>query len=313
MTDFGLAKILESDRGETRSEAILGTASYMSPEQALGKTKQVTIAADVYSLGAVLYELLAGRPPFKGQSTMETLQEVISREPPSLASINRNIDSDLETISLKCLEKDPARRYGSAEALAADLQRWVNDEPILARPVKLWERGWKWVHRHPVTAALSAAVLASILIGAVGIAWQRHLTSQQHQQAEEQAARGRLRRIEELFARDIGGPALAELAALVRDRPDNRIAAERLVNGLNERAFLLPASKSFALAPQLDRPAQDERVDGLRQIALDSVFSLHVLDEALLVREVGVGLDAGRRREPARCDGTRRRPLSVLR
>src|SRR5207248_2176942 len=142
LTDFGLAKILESDRGETRSEAILGTASYMSPEQALGKTKQVTIAADVYSLGAVLYELL------------------------------------------------------------------------VARPVKLWERGWKWVHRHPMTAALSAAVLASILIGAVGIAWQRHLTSQQHQQAEEQAARGRLRRIEELFARDIGGPALAELAAL---------------------------------------------------------------------------------------------------
>jgi len=119
-----------------------------------------------------------------------------------------------------------------------------------------------------VGLAISAAVLASILIGAVGIAWQRHLTSQQHQQAEEQAARGRLRRIEELFARDIGGPALAELAALVRDRPDNRIAAERLVNGLNERAFLLPSSKSFALAPQ---PWESDTHGDLRAIVENKV------------------------------------------
>jgi WD40 repeat protein len=153
ITDFGLAKRVEGEGGLTQSGAIVGTPSYMAPEQARGE-KALTTAADVYSLGAILYELLADRPPFRAATPLDTVMQVIEREPVRPGSYNPDVDPDLETICLKCLEKEPRKRYGSAEALAEDLDRWLAGEPIRARRATLRERIGKWARRRPAVAAL---------------------------------------------------------------------------------------------------------------------------------------------------------------
>src|SRR5439155_21391540 len=135
LTDFGLAKLIQKESTVTHTHAVLGTPAYMSPEQARGDTKDVTTAADVYGLGAVLYETLTGSPPFGGGTSMETIRQVLEQEPRRPSIFNAAVDRDLETICLKCLEKDPQLRYGSAEALAQDLEHWVRHEPIQARPI----------------------------------------------------------------------------------------------------------------------------------------------------------------------------------
>ena len=168
VTDFGLAKRVEGDSELTLSGAILGTPSYIAPEQASGKRGVVTVATDVYGLGAVFYAILAGRPPFQGDSVLETIAQVKDRaiEPPSRHG--RRIDRDLETICLKCLEKEPGRRYRSAEAVAEDLERWLAGEPILARPSGGVERTVRWCRRNPAVAALVAT--ASLLVLATTVA-----------------------------------------------------------------------------------------------------------------------------------------------
>jgi tRNA A-37 threonylcarbamoyl transferase component Bud32 len=168
VTDFGLAKRVESDDGPTQTGSVLGTPNYMAPEQAAGK-KGITTAADVYSLGAILYELLTDRPPFQADTPLQTLAQVREREPRRPRGLNPAVDRDLETVCLKCLEKEPARRYGSAEALAEDLERWLAGEPIRARQVGRAERAWRWRRRKPALAALLgvSAIALFLLLPAV--------------------------------------------------------------------------------------------------------------------------------------------------
>ena len=163
VTDFGLAKIVHADSTLTLSHAALGTPSYMAPEQASGGSKQVTTAADIYSLGAILYELLTGQPLFRAETPLQAVQQVMEREPERPSRINPRIDRNLETVCLKCLNKDPKRRYASASALAEDLECWLVSKPIQARPVTSAERAWLWCRRKPVVAGMSAAVIALLL------------------------------------------------------------------------------------------------------------------------------------------------------
>jgi len=175
LTDFGLAKLVQKDSTLTHTHAVLGTPAYMAPEQARGDTKAVTTAADVYGLGAVLYETLTGSPPFAGGTSLETIRQVLEREPRRPSLWNPAVDRDLEVICLKCLTKEPGRRYASAEALAEDLERWLRHEPIQARPSTTCERARKWVHRRPAIAALtatSALLLAALLVFSIFYAVQ---------------------------------------------------------------------------------------------------------------------------------------------
>ena len=165
VTDFGLAKRVEADVEITQSGAILGTPAYMSPEQASGHRGAVTTASDVYGLGAVLYALLTGRAPFGSSSVVETIDAVRNRPPEPPKRLNASVPRDLETICLKCLEKDPRRRYPSAQALADDLRAWLDARPIAARRVGAAERAWLWCRRRPAVAALSAGVLLATVGG----------------------------------------------------------------------------------------------------------------------------------------------------
>jgi len=185
ITDFGLAKQLDSEMGQTQSGAIMGTPSYMAPEQAEGR-KDVGPAADIYALGAILYELLTGRPPFRAQTSLETIMQVVTDEPVSPRRLRPRLKRDLETICLKCLQKQPAKRYASALDLAEDLRRFQAGESIRARPAGAVERGWRWCRRNPYLAAasgLAAAALVAVFVFLVLFAEQQQATVKDQQQA----------------------------------------------------------------------------------------------------------------------------------
>jgi serine/threonine protein kinase/tetratricopeptide (TPR) repeat protein len=196
VTDFGLAKRLDEAVGLTAADAVVGTPSYMAPEQAEGRVREVATPADVYALGAILYELLTGRPPFKAATTLETLEQVRSQEPVPPRRLQPKTPRDLETICLKGLEKSPRTRYASAAALADDLRRFRAGEPIQARPTPAWERVVKWARRRPAVATLAAVsglaltVLLMVILAAYSrVRHERDLADQRREQAEAQRRR----------------------------------------------------------------------------------------------------------------------------
>jgi hypothetical protein len=164
VTDFGLARLLDG-AGQTESGAVMGTPSYMAPEQAAGRGREVGPACDVYALGAILYECLTGRPPFRAATALDTVRQVVDDEPVPVRRLQPRAPRDLETICLKCLQKEPHKRYPTALALAEDLGRFRRGEPIAARPVGRAERAWRWGRRNPAVAALLGAVVAALLLG----------------------------------------------------------------------------------------------------------------------------------------------------
>ena len=171
ITDFGLAKRLEADEGQTHTGQIMGTPSYMAPEQARGDTKLAGPPADIYALGAMLYEMLTGRPPFKGVSAMDTVKQVLEQEPVSPSRVQYHVPRDLETICMKCLQKEPRKRYATAKEMADDLNRYLRGEPIKARRTPPIERAVKWAKRHPAKATALAFVTLGLL-GSLGFgAW----------------------------------------------------------------------------------------------------------------------------------------------
>ena len=255
ITDFGLAKLIDADSGATKTETLLGTPNYMSPEQAAGNTKKIGVPADVYSLGAILYELLTRQVPFRGTSVMNTLEQVRTQEPISPRRLCGNVARDLETICLKCLEKEPNHRYPSAKALAEDLQRFLTWEPILARPLPTWQRAWRGVRRRPgriagITgvAALLCLVLTSWWYASVAAQLAHHRAAEKHQQVLE-------RRNDALFyglvAPDDGERFLGAAATA------NLQAAESAAREALALAGVDPESPTPAVAPSV--PAAQKR------------------------------------------------------
>ncbi len=190
ITDFGLAKKLEGDSGQTKDGSIMGTPSYMAPEQARGELKNLGPSADIYSLGAMLYEMLVGRPPFLGTTPFETILQVIKEEPVPPSRLIGKLPPDVETICLKCLQKEPAKRYATAELLAEDCRRFVAGEPILSRPISPAERAWRWCRRNPRVAGLLATVAGLLVVvtvtstvSALTIAQERNLKEIQRKDA----------------------------------------------------------------------------------------------------------------------------------
>ena len=193
---------MAADAGPTTTGQILGTPSYMPPEQAAGKRDEVGPASDVYGLGAVLYTLVTGRPPFQSANPLDKLRQVREAEPAAPRLLNPGIDRDLETIILKCLAKEPASRYPTARELADDLARFLGGQPIHARPVGRGQRLWRWCRRNPVVASLTAAVVISLMLG-TGIATYFALEARReaaHAREKEGLAEAKAREAEDNLA-----------------------------------------------------------------------------------------------------------------
>ena len=270
VADFGLAKLLDSDGGLTKTHTVLGSPSYMAPEQAEGDSDRVGAATDVYALGAILYELLTGRPPFRAATALETLAQVKAADPVPPSRFQPGLSRDVETICLKCLEKDPGRRYASAAALAEDLRRFRAGEPILARPAPPWELAWKWARRRPTLAAAALVSGAAVLLMLGGAMYYnarlRDAVAQARRAEEDARANARAA----VSQRNLALKALDQLIFGVqeklKDKPATRVVRQEMlataIAGLDEIGRSAEAS-----APDLSRAAAHRKLgDIYRQI-----------------------------------------------
>jgi WD40 repeat protein len=225
VTDFGLAKRSGDDSSLTQSGAIMGTPSYMAPEQASGHKLAITALTDVYGLGAVLYALLTGRPPIVGATILETIEQVRGRPPAPPSRINRRVGRDLETICLRCLEKDPWRRYTSAAALADDLRRWLDGAPIAARPVGAVARVWMWSRRNAIVTGL----LAALILFALGTTWQWWRAERLLLQAQRDASGEAIDHALSICAQEHVGRGMLRLAEALETAPSDAADLKRAV------------------------------------------------------------------------------------
>jgi eukaryotic-like serine/threonine-protein kinase len=284
ITDFGLAKLLEQTGSPSIAGAIVGTPSYMAPELARGDPNEVTAAVDIYALGAILYEMLTGRPPFLGSTPLSTLEQVTGQEPLPPTQFQRHTPRDLETICLKCLQKDPHRRYRTAQALAEDLNRFLEGRPIVARPASPWELAWKWAKRKPSTAVGLLSFLWTVLLMLFGALYYSSLlrsavrTAQAAEKAADRSAQTALDQ------RNLALKAFNQLVFEVQDK-------------IGET----PATRS------LRRSLLDTAISGLDEIAQSTEKSAPSLGRAVahqklgeIFRQIGRAEDALRQLEHAR-------------
>jgi len=284
LTDFGLARLVETESTVTRTLEVLGTPSYMAPEQAVGNNTQLTGATDVYGLGAVLYQLLTGHPPFAGGTTYETVRLVLETQPRQPRLWNPKVNRDLETICLKCLEKEPSKRYASAQALAEDLERFLRNEPIRSRRSSQLERVRRWCKRKPLVASLVAALVLVVAIGSVGVL----LESRRIQKERELVRRVNLSEQEttRLEAEQTNNPAAYE--AYLRGRAFAFAAGSQLVESDPDGAIrsfqgAVKLDPSFALAWAYLSCVQSERywVEALDASPARLAAAKDALDHAL--------------------------------
>lgn len=260
IADFGLAHATEGEDTITRSGQLVGSPSYMAPEQVSVSAREIGPAADVYGLGALLYHVITGRPPFQGETLSAVLRLVEGADPIAPRQLNPGLPADLETICLKCLEKDPGRRYASAQEVADELGRFQRGEPIRARPLPAAGRLWRLCRRHPAVSALSATVLLLLLTVALGsvIAALRLQAARQAEQTEREKSEAanqelrrtvqvlELRQAEGFFTANDAASGVAHLAAILRRDPSDHIAASRLVSALLHRNWAVPIGAPLA-------------------------------------------------------------------
>jgi tetratricopeptide (TPR) repeat protein len=236
LTDFGLAKSLDSTDGPTQTGAVLGTPSYMAPEQAQGHSRNIGPAVDVYALGAILYELLTGRPPFRAETPLDTIMQVVTQEPVPPRQLQPKCPRDLETIALKCLQKEPRKRYGTAGEVADDLQRFLDGEPIRARPVGPLGRAWRWAKRNKAVAALVAALFLVLIAALVVTSALLVRANREHTRAVAQEARAKANLLKAIEAVDRMMTRVADerLAHLPQFEDERRRILEDAVTFYNE-------------------------------------------------------------------------------
>jgi len=254
VADFGLAKSVDQDSGFTFTSSVLGSPSYMAPEQASGHTRQLTTAIDVYGLGAMLYQVLTGTPPFRGATPIETLRQVVDQDPAPPRSLNPRVDPDLATIALKCLNKAPLARYGSAEELARDLERWLAGDPIQARPLGRLTTTWRWGRRHPLATTLGAALVLALagVVVATSVAAVR--VRQAEKRAEAQLANARVSEARALRLRGAWG-GRSEGLRLLREAATLDTSEDLQLEARNEVLALLPRTDMPFVVARPDAPS----------------------------------------------------------
>jgi tetratricopeptide (TPR) repeat protein/tRNA A-37 threonylcarbamoyl transferase component Bud32 len=288
VADFGLAKLLNAESGLTRTDSVLGSPSYMAPEQAGGKTKEVGLAADVYALGAILYELLTGRPPFRGATALETLEQVKTTEPVPPSRLVPGLPRDAETIALKCLEKDPSRRYPTAEALADDLRRFLDGRSILARPSPIWERVAKWARRRPGLATTLGGVAVAISVVFAGILYYNSLLRAGVQTTRAAKADADRNASVALEQRNLALKALDKLVFEVQERLGETPATRSLRRSLLDTAIVgldEIASNAEATPPDLSRAVAHQRLGEIYRQVGRSAEASRQLEQATRLAE----------------------------
>lgn len=278
VTDFGLAKQLESDQQLTQTDQILGTPSYMPPEQAKGNQALMGPTADMYSLGAVLYHLLTGRPPFAAATQVETIHQVIHHEPVSPRLLEKSLPKDLETICQKCLQKEPHRRYGRAQDLTDDLQRFLENRPIIARPISRPARLWRWCRRRPLVASLSVAFVLALMGGTAFSTYYAYVADQNAAEAFQNATNERLAREEADEQREEAEVAKAEAldAKEETERELHRTEALRLTTLAEQTPDTQPLKKLelSAAAVRATNDHGEEVLPEAHQALIDNYYAV---------------------------------------